>query len=259
MKLILDFSLVSHSPKISIITATYNADATLPSLIESLCGQIDQDFEWVVADGGSTDDTLALLEAAKRQLKSVVVDSRPDFGIYHALNCAIKMASGEFYLVAGADDFFSPQAVAEYRRAISETGADLITARIESAGRIHGPRRKWPWLYGPFAYVSGHAVGLAVRRSLHARYGYYSNKLPIAADQLFILKTIQGGSTLSVQSFVAGHFSHATGLSGQNVLGSLLEGFRAQVATGQSLTLQAILLALRLLKNWKRIKEKEER
>uniref|UniRef100_UPI00344E8CBA glycosyltransferase n=1 Tax=uncultured Thermosynechococcus sp. TaxID=436945 RepID=UPI00344E8CBA len=51
-------------PSLSIITATYNAESDLPNLIASLVAQTDADFEWVVADGNSTDRTLELIDKA---------------------------------------------------------------------------------------------------------------------------------------------------------------------------------------------------
>jgi glycosyltransferase involved in cell wall biosynthesis len=245
----------STVPTISIVTATYNAAALLPRLVTSLKAQTDQDFEWVVADGGSSDDTVKIVEDAKVSLRQVVLTSQPDFGIYDALNRGVKSAQGSFYLVIGADDEFHPEAVANYKQAIANSGADLVTAHVRSGAGIRGPRsRQWPWLYGPFAYVSGHAVGLAVRRSLHLQVGYYSRKLPIAADQLFILKAIKNGARVSSHDFEAGHFEAVGGTSGQDVLGTLLEGYRAQLATGQSRLVQTAILMVRLIKNWRTIR-----
>lgn len=247
--------MTDEKPALSIVTATYNAAEHIPRLIGALEAQTDQNFEWVVADGGSTDGTLDILHDAAKRLKHVKIDSHPDFGIYDALNRAIKMCNGDYYLVAGADDVFFPQAIADYKVAIAASGADLVTACIESGGCVQGPRqRQWPWLYGPFAFVSGHAIGVALRRLLHDRYGYYSRQFPIAADQLFLLKAIDGGASVSVQKFVAGRFECALGTSGQDVLGNLLEGYRVQVAMGNSLVLQSILVILRIMKNWRRIR-----
>ncbi|OOG24419.1 hypothetical protein B1C78_08765 [Thioalkalivibrio denitrificans] len=241
-------------PTLSIVTATYNAASVLPQLIESLLSQTDPDFEWVVADGGSTDETLDLLAEASSSLACVVVDSRPDFGIYDALNRAVRKATGEYYLVAGADDIFFQDAVSNYKKAISQAGTDFVTSRIRSGRGVRGPRvLRWSWLYGPFAYVSSHAVGLATRRTLHQVHGYYDRQLPVAADQLFILRAIRSGATVSYHEFVAGRFESQNGASGQDVLGCLLEGYRAQVATGHSLLGQTLLLFLRMLKNWRRL------
>ncbi|GAA0218050.1 glycosyltransferase [Castellaniella daejeonensis] len=234
--------------RFSVVTATYNAAAVLPRLIMSLKAQTDQDFEWVVADGASADGTLAMLEEAGKTL-SIRVDSRPDFGIYDALNRAVKLATGDYYLVVGADDELFPDAVKNYKNACDITDADMVTALIEVNGRVGGVRsRQWEWLYGQFAHVSGHAVGLAIRRSLHDRFGWYSRKLPIAADQLFILKAVHGGSEISRQDFLAGKF-RTEGTSGNDTVGTLVEGFRSQVLVGHNVWLQLLILCLRLFKN----------
>lgn len=241
-------------PSISIITATFNVGHILPNLIASLKQQTDQDFEWVVADGGSTDNTLNLLDEAKQSLSHVIIDSRPDFGIYDALNRAIRIAKGDYYLVAGADDLFFPDAIANYKAACQEYSTDFVTARIETDKGISQVRSpSWTWLYAQFAHVSGHVIGLAIRRDLHQTHGFYSRYFPIAADQLFILEAIQHGATLKKVSFIAGHFESLMGTSGIDVLGTLLESYRVQVKCGESLLVQTMIFLFRLLKNYRKI------
>ncbi|HEX7387960.1 MAG TPA: glycosyltransferase [Castellaniella sp.] len=237
-----------ESVTFSVITATYNAAVVLPRLIASLKAQTDQNFEWIVADGASTDGTLELLEDAGRTL-NLRVDSRPDFGIYDALNRAVKIAEGEYYLVVGADDELCPDTVQLYREACQESRADLVTARIVVGGVSTGTRRrKCEWLDGQFTYVSGHAVGLAIRAGLHQHHGYYSRSLPIAADQLFILQVVHGGGRVCECAFVAGTFSSG-GASSTDVLGTVTEFARAQVLVGHGVFLQVGLCVFRLVKN----------
>lgn len=52
--------MLDSAIRLSIITATFNTDEFLPRLIDSLKSQSDPDFEWIVADGGSTDETLVI-------------------------------------------------------------------------------------------------------------------------------------------------------------------------------------------------------
>lgn len=229
----------------SVVTAAYNAAAVLPQLIASLVAQTDQDFEWIVADGGSTDGTLELLEAAKDKL-NLKVDSRPDFGIYDALNRAIKLATGDYYLVMGADDELFPEAVAQFKSAITATDCDFVSARCECNGQVTGPKRPhWEWLYRQFAHVTGHAACLAIRKQLHAQYGMYSHRLPIAADQLFILKAIHGGARVHRAKFVSGKFN-TRGLSGTDKIATFTETLQSQVMAGHSPWLQLLLFNLKM-------------
>jgi len=246
--------IATRLPSISVITATYNAAELLPRLVDSLKAQTDPDFEWVVADGGSIDQTDEILSSAKMALDSVVITRQADFGIYDALNRAVRLSTGDYYIVLGADDTLEPDAVENYKTAIGGSRAGFVTARVASGGAARGPRaRPWVWLYGQFAHVSAHAVGLAIRRNLHNSVGYYSRRFPIAADQLFILQAVKQGAVVKQADFLAGHFDNVSGTSSQDVLGTLTEGFRVQVLTGQSMPLQLVLFVLRVLKNWRSI------
>lgn len=241
-------------PTISIITATLNVAHVLPRLIDSLATQTDQDFEWVVADGGSTDGTLKILHSAEKRLPNVRIDSRPDCGIYDALNRAIRMASGDYYLVVGADDILFSNAVTDYRIAYTNNNADFVTAKIKMGEQTCSVRRPgWSWLFGQRAYVSGHAVGLAIRRELHQRFGWYDRTLSIAADQLFILHAIKNRAQVHCGNFIAGEFS-SSGVSSQNILEMMTQSLQAQIKTGHAILPQIVLFAIRIIKNRKKIK-----
>lgn len=91
-------------PFFSIITATRNAAATLPRLLDSLAGQTCRDFEAIIQDGGSNDATSAGLESYGDKLPFFFFASSPDAGVYDAWNKALSRARGEWVLFLGADD-----------------------------------------------------------------------------------------------------------------------------------------------------------
>jgi glycosyltransferase involved in cell wall biosynthesis len=232
---------------LTIITATLNSCEALPRLIKSLQRQTDLNFEWVIADGASTDGTLDLLHQELGAFR-VRVDSRPDFGIYDALNRAVKLASGTYYLVVGADDELFPDAVASYKKACFDEDSDFLTARIEVDGCIRGARwPRWIWLNGAFSCISSHAVGVAIKKDLHSRYGFYTKDFPICADQLFILRSIRAGAKIREESFVAGRFN-LTGTSGRDVIGSFTESLRVNLAVGLNFWVQFALFVVRVLR-----------
>jgi glycosyltransferase len=235
--------------KLSIITATYNAIDHFPNLVESLRKQTNKDFEWVIADGGSTDGTVELVESIKDlPIKLIVSD---DFGIYDALNKAIKESSGDYYLVLGADDVLYEGAVEIYSSYLNDD-YDIVTANIHAGNGVLTPTGKRPWLHGQSCYISGHAVGSVYRKSLHEKFGYYSKKYPIAADQFFVLSAIKGGSKVKSIDKLVGEFS-TQGLSGTDLLGSYFEFHRVQIALGESKLLQIILLIMNLARNFDKI------
>lgn len=241
---------MSHAvPTISVITATYNAAKVLPSLIESLRAQSDRGFEWIVVDGASTDGTIDILKSTGDVVSRWI--SEPDFGIYDALNKAVRLATGEYYLVVGADDILNTGAIANYRNEAATSGADVVTTPVMVNGRTIYWRNGPSWLYGQAAFVSSHAVGALFRKSLHDRFGMYSRKFPIAADQLFIKRVCMGGASLHRAGFIAGEFG-SDGASSIDVAGTLSEVYRVQLAT-EGKYLQTLIYILRLLKNIHRL------
>lgn len=91
--------------KISVITATYNSREKMGDCLESVSSQTHTDREHLVVDGGSTDGTLALLQARRDQL-AVLVSER-DQGIYDALNKGLARATGDVVgLLLHADDLY---------------------------------------------------------------------------------------------------------------------------------------------------------
>jgi glycosyltransferase involved in cell wall biosynthesis len=237
--------VLMKNAEITIITATLNAEKYLPRLIDSLKNQIDRDFGWVVVDGGSTDNTLDLIKNTCELKIQCLIGN--DFGIYDALNRGLKVIKSGHYLVIGADDTLMPAAIKEYRAAINESRADIITASVLQGGRIVEPREGLGWLYGLPGMASSHAVGMVFNINLHQIHGMYSRKFPIAADQLFVKLAISGGATISRRNFLAGEFS-SEGTSGSDPVGLLTEVFRVQLVTERIVIIQFILFGLRLWK-----------
>ena len=230
--------------KISIITAVYNGAGCIHHLIESLRKQTDQNFEWVVVDGLSTDNTLEILKQIDGL--NIKIISEADFGIYDALNKGIKVCAGEYYLVAGADDIFYPNAIEDYKAAIDD-GVDMVTAKVIAGSDIMKPQNKPSWWIGQFHWVSSHAVGLLICKKLHEKYGYYSRKFPIAADQLFIKQCCQSGIVVKKIDIFAGEFG-IIGVSSYDTIGTCTEAFRVQLLTERNKWVQYLLFILKLTK-----------
>ena len=92
------------TPYFAIITATRNAATNLSRLLESLAMQTCRDFELIIQDGASTDDTVAVAEAWRERLPALSIVSETDAGIYDAWNKALSRIRGEWALFLGADD-----------------------------------------------------------------------------------------------------------------------------------------------------------
>ncbi|HEX4169652.1 MAG TPA: glycosyltransferase family 2 protein [Bryobacteraceae bacterium] len=91
--------------KFTVFTATYNRAATLHRPYHSLCAQSLRDFEWLVVDDGSTDETRNLIETWQREANfSIRYLYQPNCGKPTACNLGIDEAQGEFFLTLDSDD-----------------------------------------------------------------------------------------------------------------------------------------------------------
>ncbi len=89
--------------KITIVTATYNAEKTLEQSILSIVHQDYPNIEYIIVDGGSTDRTINILKQYEHY--GIKWISEPDYGIYDGLNKGIQLATGDYLYFLGADDW----------------------------------------------------------------------------------------------------------------------------------------------------------
>ena len=94
--------------KISIITATYNSGKTVRDTLESVLRQTFSNYEYIIKDGGSKDDTLEIVKNyAPKFGERLKVISEPDQGIYDAMNKGVQMATGDVIGILNSDDFYT--------------------------------------------------------------------------------------------------------------------------------------------------------
>lgn len=129
-------------PLISVITITYNASATLSLTMESVAEQTFTDFEHIIVDGASTDDTIII--GRKKGTKSLRIISEHDNGLYDAMNKGIKLARGRYIIFLNSGDkFHSPDTLQAYAEAIEIKDPDIIygdTDIVDIEGKRIGPR-----------------------------------------------------------------------------------------------------------------------
>ena len=94
--------------KVSIIMPVYNAGAYLYKSIGSILDQTERDFEIIVVDDGSTDNSLGILHALAEQDDRIKIYSREERGYAITMNEALSLASGEFVLNVDPDDWIEP-------------------------------------------------------------------------------------------------------------------------------------------------------
>lgn len=179
--------------KVSIITTCYNREKTIAQAIESVLGQDYPDIEYIVVDGGSTDDSFKVIRSYGSRIAKVI--SERDGGMYEAINKGIKMATGEIVGLLHSDDFlFHPHIISEIVERFKQTSADIVYGNglfvdAQETDKVirdwrSGNYRRWKVRLG---WLPLHPT-VYIKRSAIERYGLYNENYKIAADSDFLVR-----------------------------------------------------------------------
>ena len=208
-------------PLITIITVVLNGGRSVEQAIQSVINQDYPHLEYIVIDGGSTDETLDIIRKYEDRINCWA--SEPDNGIYDAMNKGIALAKGELIGLLNADDYYEPhalQAVAKAYAASRTTGIfygnsfilqDDMGLRYES----YGHTRFWRGMGFPHQ-------AMFVHRAVHDVIGTYDTRYRLAADYDFLLRALEDGIPLCYVNELLVSYRN-TGLSGNNLYASLNE------------------------------------
>ena len=169
--------------KLSIIIPTFNSGAVLGRALDSIVGQTFTDWEVLIMDGVSTDNTL---DVAKSYNNSRIhIYSESDKGIYDAMNKGIKKAQGEWLYFLGSDDWLINNNVLNNVFSMAITDYDVIYGDVEAnqLDSIH----KGEWSVSAIEYNRCHQA-IFYKRTVFDRLGYYNLSFPIWADYDLNLK-----------------------------------------------------------------------
>lgn len=105
----------TNSVLVSIITVSYNSEKTIGRTIESVLNQTYDNIEYIIVDGNSKDDTVAIAESYRKQFDNkgitFTIISEPDKGMYDGLNKGAKLSRGELVGQINSDDWYEKNAV----------------------------------------------------------------------------------------------------------------------------------------------------
>lgn len=162
-------------PKISIITVTYNAGSCIERTVKSVAEQSFTDYEHIIVDGASQDDTLAL--ARQFGTERLSIHSQKDNGIYHGMNRGLKYAQGEFILFLNAGDTFATPDTLKLYSEEATAERDIIygdTNIVDEEGKFLRERHlKAPAILTVGSFSDGMLIchqAFMVRRSLAPQY-----------------------------------------------------------------------------------------
>lgn len=198
--------MLNTNIKISIITVAYNSAQTIEETMNSLLHQTYAEWEYIVVDGGSDDDTISKVRKKEAafggRLRWI---SEKDHGIYDAMNKGIRMATGDIVGFLNSDDYFTDQhvlqTIADSFAMYTDLDAVYGDVHFVRAGnpqkcvRYYSSRYFSPfWLR--FGFMPAHP-SFYCRREIYQKAGLYHTDYQIGADfemmaRLFVRYRIKG-------------------------------------------------------------------
>ena len=183
--------------KLSIITINRNNAIGLEKTLRSVASQTYREFEYLVIDGASTDNSVEVIKSHESEFTHLRWVSEPDKGIYNAMNKGLRMASGEYVQILNSgDELASADVVEKMLKALCEKGnpeilyGNMIKAFVDGRRvRDRGFAGEAPTMYGFIRGTLNHDP-VYIRRSLFDKFGYYREDLPITADWRWYVEAI---------------------------------------------------------------------
>jgi glycosyltransferase involved in cell wall biosynthesis len=182
--------------KVSIVIVCLNSEKTIEETIQSILLQTYLQKELVIIDGGSSDNTLSIIEKYKSQISVFI--SEKDRGIYDAMNKGIKLATGEVIGVLNSDDFYSNQDVLKKIAAcFRDKNVGACYGNIIYVDRKDTSKRVRYWKAGRFdkrkikyGWIPPHP-SFFVRKEYFEKFGYFNTGFSIAADYELMFRLIK--------------------------------------------------------------------
>lgn len=181
--------------KISVITVAYNAEATIGDTLDSVAAQTGADFEHIVVDGNSSDNTMEIVKSkAHDRLRWI---SEPDNGLYNAMNKGAQLATGDVFGFLNADDIYAdPSVLAQITSTFREGAVDACYADLAYVSQDNKTVLRY-WKSRQFR-IGNFALGWCpahptfyLRKSVVEPLGYFDESFRLAADGELMMRYLE--------------------------------------------------------------------
>lgn len=179
----------SNVPEFSIITVTLNSESSIQRCINSVRNQTLKNFEYIVVDGKSTDQTLQIIGENRDIIRKLI--SEPDMGLYHAMNKGIKLAEGRLIGILNSDDEYFPDTLQQVSLAVA-VGVDSGLY----FGNVINAMQSDLILEVPVNEIVSRMIphpATFITRKTYERWGDFNTKFHVAADYELILRLRKAG------------------------------------------------------------------
>jgi glycosyltransferase involved in cell wall biosynthesis len=177
-----------NNPRLSIITVVLNGEEYLEHTIKSVLNQKYKNFEYIIIDGGSTDQTLEIIKRYNDQIEYWI--SEKDRGIYDAFNKGMILAKGDYIGIANSDDVYTEGAFDILNQYIEKfPEKDFIFGSVKKHwGLLYGYK---PWkIYFSWGFYSSHSTGFFIKTKSAKKVGLYNLKYKYSSDYDFFYRMI---------------------------------------------------------------------
>ncbi len=237
-------------PLITIITVVYNGDKHLEECLNSLYSQKTKNFEHIIVDGVSNDNTIQILK--KFDDKIDYWFSKKDSGIYDAFNRGMILAKGDYLGFLNSDDKFTENALNILNKYINlYPNKDFIFGSVQKHwGILHGYRPyKIHWSWG---FYSSHSTGFFIKRNSAKKVGLYNLKYKYSADydyffRMIVKEKLKGVATKKEELF--GIFRRGGFSSKINFYDHFAEEIKIRIDNGQNKLLVLMIFIYKFFKN----------
>ena len=210
--------------KFSIVTACLNSAATIRQTIESVVYQQNENIEYIIIDGGSTDGTVDIIKEYGDEISFWV--SEKDNGLYDAMNKGIVKASGDVISLLNSDDWYEPNILERVKEYFETYKVDMVCGSIrnildnEEFG-ITAPRYDLGKLH---LRVQCMPPALFCRKSVYDQIGLFNTEFKITSDFEWEMKVWKTGLSCYNAVDIFTNF-RLTGTSGQKKYLAMLENY----------------------------------
>ena len=181
--------------KVSIITATYNSAQSIKSCLDSVLNQNYIDFEQIIIDGKSNDNTLSIINKFSDNHNQIKIYSEEDKGIYDALNKGINLASGDIIGFVHSDDFLATNNIInEICSMMKSESLDGVYGDLQYVDEINTKKIIRNWKSCDFkpsllkqGWMPPHPT-LFLKKEVYEKHGLFDLSYKISADYDFILR-----------------------------------------------------------------------
>ena len=178
--------------KVSIITISFNSASSIRATLESVKTQTYKNTQHIIIDGGSSDSTLEICYDYPHLSKII---SEKDFGVYHAFNKGLKIATGEIIGFLNSDDIFYNKNSLEKIVEGFDENTDAVFGNLKFYNNKNRVIRKWkssPYKKGSFkkAWMPAHPT-FYCRKKVYEKYGDYNESFKIAGDFELMLRFME--------------------------------------------------------------------